>query len=327
MDKPAPRRPALVAHLPPTLFGAVMGISGLGLAWRRAEMVHEAPSWPGDVVLLTGALVLAVLLPAYGFKFLRHREAVAQDLGHPVKGPFLAGMPLALLLQVPALAPFSLAAAQVLFVVGAAGSLAINLYIFARWFLGRHEIEQFNAIWLIPGVGSFIVAITGAPVGFKETAWFFFAVGLGFWLSLSAILIYRYIFFAKHADPLVPSYFVPIVPPGLMSMIYPMLVAGELAGFTRVIYYFALFLLILSLAMFREFLRLKFTIGWWAYSFPFDTITSATILFAQAAGLAALAMAGKFMLAATTAAITYLFVRTVVEIWRGGVFVADPKPA
>lgn len=312
-----------LAFLPPTFFGSVLGVTGLGLAWRRAEEAWHWVSWPGDIILIAGAIILLAMLPAYGLKFLNHSSAVRGDIAHPVKGPFVAAMPLAVVLQVPAVAPVWFDAAVVIFIAGAIGSLGINLYLFQRWFLLKIEPESFNAIWLIPGVGSFIVAITGIPIGFVETGWFFFSIGLVFWVFLSAVLMYRYMFHDRHPDPLAPSYFVPIVPPGLVSMIYPMLDTGVLSSFTRVIYYFALFWFILMLAMIRVFLRLKFSMGWWAYTFPMVTLTSATIMFSERAGLPMLGGAGGVLLAGSTILVSGILARTLWEIARGNVLVPD----
>ena len=49
------------AHMPPTSLGSVMGISGLGLAQRQAEKFFDWPSLPGYIVLIIGAVMLAVV--------------------------------------------------------------------------------------------------------------------------------------------------------------------------------------------------------------------------------------------------------------------------
>jgi tellurite resistance protein len=56
--------------MPPTFFGSVMGISGLGLAWRQAEKLLDCPSLPGDIILVIGAVMLAIVGPAYIAKCL-----------------------------------------------------------------------------------------------------------------------------------------------------------------------------------------------------------------------------------------------------------------
>lgn len=316
-----------LAHVPPSLFGAVLGISGLGLAWRQAERLHGWTHVPGDIILLAGFLLLAVTLIAYAAKTLRYPAAVRDDLAHPVKGPFIGAMPLGIALQVPALAPFSQTAAMCLYGIAATLALVVHLVIFVRWHMAEVRPEQFNAVWLIPGVGSFIIAITGAPLGLTEIAWFFFAIGIGYWLFLSAILMQRYLFLPRHAGLLAPSYFILIVPPGLMSMIYPMLVPGDVAPFTRLLYYFTLFLLLLNLAMLRNMKGERFTLGFWAFTFPLDTATSASIAYGDAAQVPAIALLGQGLLIATTAVVAAISALTVVEMSRGRVFRPDPVPA
>jgi len=270
---------SVIAHVPLAFFGAVMGVSGLGLAWRQAEKILQWPSLPGNIILIIGAAMLAVVGISHIAKCLIHTDMLWKDLDHPAKGPFLAGSPLAILLQVPAALPLSPVAAQLLFFAGAALSLFLTFYIFSRWYLLPQKMEQMNPIWLIPGVGSFLTALMGPSLGYMEMSWFFFSIGLIVWVLLSAVLMYRIMFGPGLPPPLIPSYFVPIVPPALMSMIFPQLVPGDVSPFTRIIYFFALFLLLLNISMMRTFLRARFSMSWWAYSFPLDTIAAATLIY------------------------------------------------
>lgn len=315
-----------LTHVPPTFFGSVMGISGLGLAWRQAETALGWPSLPGDIVLIVGAILLSIVAPAYALKCVLHTDKLWQDFAHPVKGPFLAGAPLAFLLQVPALSLIYAPAAHGVFFFGAGLSLFLTLYIFSRWYMRPQELNQMNAIWLIPGVGSFLAALTGAPLGYTELSWFFFSIGVVIWMFLSAVLLFRFMFGPAYPPPLIPSYLVPIVPPGLMSMIFPLLVPGPVQPFTKVVYFFALFLTLFNASMIRVFLRVRFSMGWWAYSFPLDTIAAATLIYADATGNPYLLAAGQVLLAFATGLIAYILCRTVVEVVAGRVLIPDPAP-
>lgn len=316
-----------LAYVPPTFFGAVMGISGLGLAWRQAELALGWPALPGDIVLIVGAIVLSVVAAAYALKCLLHTDMLWQDFAHPVKGPFLAGAPLAFLLQVPALSPVYAPAAHTVYFFGAALSLFLTLYIFSRWYLRPQELNQMNAIWLIPGVGSFLAALTGVPLGYTELSWFFFAVGVVIWMFLSSVLLFRLMFGPAYPTPLLPSYLVPIVPPGLMSMIYPLLVPGPVQPFTKVVYFFALFLTLFNASMIRVFLRVRFSMGWWAYSFPLDTIAAATLIYGDATNNPYLLGVGQALLALATGLIAFILCRTLIEVFAGRVLIPDPPPA
>ncbi|MFC1664623.1 SLAC1 anion channel family protein [Pseudomonadota bacterium] len=306
-----------ISTVPSTLFGSVMGITGLALAWRRAEEYFGWSTLPGDTFAVIASITLLVLIITYTLKVILFRSSYLEDLNHPVRGPFIAGLPLAILLQVPFIKPFSEPVAHAVFAVGASFSIGFNLYLFARWYLRSYDIESYNAVWLIPGVGSFIVALIGAPLGYIELSWFFFSIGICFWVFLSAILMYRYIFCGPTPEILRPSFFIPIVPPALMSMIYPLLDGGEISNFARIIYYFALFLTLFNFSMIGIFLKLKFNLGWWAYSFPLDTITSATLFYAKTTSNNFLMGVGQILLVLTTVVISGLIVLTANTVVRG----------
>lgn len=315
-----------LAHLPPTFFGSVMGVSGLGLAWRQAEKFLDWPSLPGDIILCIGAAMLAIIATAYIAKCLLYPAMLWRDFDHPAKGPFLGGAPLAILLQVPAVLPLHAGVAEVLFFLGAGLSLFLTFYVFSRWYLRPQEIAKMNPIWLIPGVGSFLTALMGPSLGYFELSWFFFSIGVIVWVLLSAVLMYRVMFGPGLPAPLTPSYFVPIVPPALMSMIFPLLVPGDTAPFTRIIYYFALFLLLLNISMIRTFLRVKFSMGWWAYSFPLDTIGAATLIYGSTTNNAYLLAAGQAIVIFATGLIAYILLRTIIDVCAGRVLIPDPPP-
>ncbi len=240
------------------------------------------------------------------------------DFDHPAKGPFLAGAPLAILLAIPGALQVNVGSAQVLFFGGAGLSLFLTFYIFSRWYLRAQELAKMNPIWLIPGVGSFLTALMGPSLGYIELSWFFFSIGAIVWVLLSAVLMYRIMFGPALPPPLTPTYFLPIVPPALMSMIFPLLVPGDISPFTRIIYYLALFLLLLNISMFRIFLRVKFSMGWWAYSFPLDAIAAATLIYGIATNNAYLLASGKAILLVATPLIAYILLRTLVDVAAGG---------
>ena len=324
----SPETPASpLAYIPPTFFGAVMGVSGLGLAWRQAEKFLDWASLPGDIVLVIGAAMLAMVAPAYIAKCLLYPAMLWRDFDHPVKGPFLAGAPLAIQLQVPGVLPLHPGVAEGLFLCGAGLSLFLTLYIMSRWFLRPQEMAKMNPIWLIPGVGGFLTALMGPSLGYMELSWFFFSISVVIWILLSAVLMYRLMFGPALPQPLTPTYFVPIVPPALMSIIFPLLVPGEISPFTRVIYYFALLLLLLNITMIRTFLRVRFSMGWWAYSFPLDGIAAATLIYGDTTNNPYLLAAGQAILIFATGLIAYILVRTVIDIARGRVLIPDPPPA
>ena len=86
-------------HLPASLFAIPVGLLGLAGAWRRASGFGWAPASDVGLALAALALVLLVLMLAlYAAKALRYPRAILAEYLHPVLGPVLALIPLALLL-------------------------------------------------------------------------------------------------------------------------------------------------------------------------------------------------------------------------------------
>ena len=60
------------ATLPASYFGIVLGLSGLGQAWRIAHPLWGLPAIMGEGLLAIATLVWLVLLIAYITQALRH---------------------------------------------------------------------------------------------------------------------------------------------------------------------------------------------------------------------------------------------------------------
>ena len=97
---PAAARPAAstpLGYLPVGLFGAVMGLTGLAVAWRLAHQSFGAPAVVGQAIGLLALLTFLVLAVAYGIKAaagvgvtaVRHRVVALRDrscaLVHPAE--------------------------------------------------------------------------------------------------------------------------------------------------------------------------------------------------------------------------------------------------
>jgi tellurite resistance protein len=80
-----------------------------------------------------------------------------------------------------------------------------------------------------------------APV---EISWFFFSIGVVFWIVLLAVVMYRLFFHAPLALRLTPTLFILLAPPSVGFVAWSGLVGG-LDAFGRVLYYTALFLALL----------------------------------------------------------------------------------
>jgi len=73
-----------LAHLPVSLFGSVMGYSGLALAWRLAASEFGLPGWIGEALAFVAVSVFLLLTLCYAIKCIESPEAVRAEFAHPV---------------------------------------------------------------------------------------------------------------------------------------------------------------------------------------------------------------------------------------------------
>lgn len=155
----------LVRDLPVSLFSAVMGLSGLALAWRAAAVPLRVPPVVGEAVgaLAVGAFVLVAV--AYLAKLARHPQAVRAEFNHPVAGNFFGTSLISLLLLSAVIEPYAAGTARVLWMLGAVASLSLSFVVVSRLLKGAVDRSHAVPAWFIPCVGTLNI-----PVSVVETA-------------------------------------------------------------------------------------------------------------------------------------------------------------
>ncbi|MEA3292458.1 MAG: SLAC1 anion channel family protein, partial [Pseudomonadota bacterium] len=186
----------------------------------------------------------------------------------------------------------------------------------------KFQINHINPAWFIPVVGNILVPIAGVPLGYPEISWFFFSIGIVFWLVLLTIFFNRIIFHDPMPQRLVPTFFILIAPPAVAFIAWFKL-GGELDAFARVLYYTALFFSLLLATQIGKFARLPFFLSWWAYSFPLAALTVATMLMYQELQTPWFKWLSILLLALVTLVILMLVVKTVAAISSRGICIEE----
>ncbi len=317
-------------HFPVSFFAMVMGMAGFTIAWQKcAATLHFGGLF--HTLLAPVTLLLFVVLSAlYGWKLARHRKAVLRELHDPVKLNFFPAFSISLLLLAIVLLPSARSAAHLIWLLGVAVHLGFTLYVMQVWIHHQGlEIHHINPAWFIPVVGNVLVPIAGVPLGHVETSWFFFSIGIVFWLVLFTIIFYRVLFHQPLPEKLMPTFFILIAPPAVGFLAYLKL-TGEPDAFARVLYHLALFLTLLLATQYRHFLRLRFFLSWWAYSFPLAAVTIGTLEMFERTGKAAFHLLGIGLLTLLSLVILVLLYRTLAAVRDHRICVEEgqtPPPA
>ena len=303
-----------LAYFPISFFAMVMGLSGLCIAWESAELTFNLPFRLEGAVLPFTVLVFSVLLALYTAKLFRYPQEVIKELNHPVKLNFFPAVSISLILISIAILKISPGFSHFLWSLGTALHLIFTLYVMNVWIHhDKFEIHHINPAWFIPVVGNVLVPIAGTAHGYTEISWFFFSIGILFWLVLFTIIFYRILFHHPLPEKLMPTFFILIAPPAVGFLSYVKL-AGGLDNFAHVLYYSGLFLTLLLLTQTPRFSRLQFFLSWWAYSFPLAAITIATLLMYRLEKQVGFAVIGWVLLSLLTLVVTYLLYRTLKAV-------------
>ncbi len=272
-----------------TFFAIVLGMAGFSLAVQKVGGQDGAGILPvletPATVLLYVTIALFVLVGLiYAAKLVRHPDTLAKEFNHPVKINFFPLIAKVLLVLSVAYLDRNMQVSFYLWSAGTFLQFVASIVIISIWIRHTHfKVEHMTPGWFIPIVGSLIVPIAGVPHGFIEISWFFFAVGLVFWIALFTIVMYRMFFHSPIPDRLLPTLFILFAPPAIAFIAYAKL-AGlmgpdgtGLDAFARIMYYFSLFMFILILFKVQILARINFFLSWWAYSFPLAAKTLATV--------------------------------------------------
>jgi tellurite resistance protein len=257
-----------------------MGLGGLTTATESIERHFGLPGYASLALLTLTSAVWLTLVAAYLTKWIRYPQAVRDELNNPIRLSFFPASSVGLLLITTSIFPYVPGAAHVLWWIAVVVQLGFTLLILNRWFHSeRFTVEHNSPAWFIPILANLLVPISGAPLGYVEVSYFFFAIGIIFWLPLLAISLNRSFFFAPIPQKLMPSLFILIVPPAIGFIAWTALHGGKLDDFGIVLFYAALFMTIMVISQWRRFVGLPFALTWWAFSFPLASITLAALLY------------------------------------------------
>jgi tellurite resistance protein len=316
---PAGTRP-LLEFLPVSLFGSVMGLTGLSVAWRIAHATYGIPEWPALLLAALAVTDFVVLSVAYLLKLATATATVRTEFSHPIVGSLFGTILISLLLLPLVLAPFSLLLARVLWGVGAAGMLLFAWLMVSRWMSERQQNAHATPTWIIPVVGLLDVPLAIPTLGLTELHGlmvFALAVGLFFAVPLFTMIFSRLLFEAPMPDALKPTLLILVAPFAVGYSAY-VVTTGQNDLFAEALYMLTLFILLILLGQLRYLPRCcPFRVSWWAVSFPLAASSIATLRYATAnPGWLTYAVAWGILALATTI-ILALLGRTLFGLAKG----------
>jgi len=313
---------AWLRHVPVTLFTVVMGLAGFTLALRAGEASLGLTHGLSTAAHVLSMTVFGAVSLAYLAKATRHPGAVAEEWRHPVKLAFFPAISIALVLMSVVMLATAPVLAHVMWLVAVPMQVILTLAVVSGW-IGTRAFQHghLSPAWFIPAVGNVIVAIAGVPLGYVEISWFFASVGLIFWIVLLTLVMNRLIFHDPLSERLQPSLVILIAPPSVGFLAWQQLVGVD--AFARGLLNTAYFFVLIVAVQLPQLAKLRFSLAFWALSFPIAGVTIASFAYSEAVGSVAHRGIGGLLLALLSIIIVGLLWRTLRALLAGEIFLPD----
>ena len=297
---------------PPAIFPSLLGLLGLGLAWRRAEAVFMTPPAIADTILGMVTLLFLWCLLAYGVKLARRPGVFLDDLTVLPGRAGLAAMTMAIMLLAVVLLPYGEGLARAVLLAGLVGHAVLALTVTFKLLSGPAEQRPVTPIWHLSFVGFIIAPLSAVPLGYRagsETL---------FWAMVAVAVLIGAVSLAQLARrdppaPLRPLLAIHLSPPSLFG-----LVALQLGWTGAALGFAALGALILAALLIRAryVAAAGFSPLWGAFTFPLAAFANLLLALGNGQG-DLLRFLGALLLVAATGAIPWIALK-VMQAWAKG---------
>jgi tellurite resistance protein len=309
-------------HFPIPFFAVVMGISGLTIVYQKAHEVLGFSDIFSNLLVFVDTVLFTLISLVYIIKFFKYPEAVKSEFGHKIRINFFAAISISMLLISIVYKDIHDLVSIIMFFIGVGLHTFLTLHTISFWMNHNFEIMHTNPAWFIPIVGNVLVPIAGAGIMSNEFLMFYFSFSMFFWIVLFTINLNRIIFHNQLPQKFMPTLFILIAPPAIGFISY-IKMGNELDNVALFLYSIALFFSMLLAFMYKNFLKLKFFISWWAFTFPIAAMTIATILIYKLTNSPFYELLSYLFVFVCTAVIGFVAFHTVVNIFRKNICILE----
>ncbi|KAF9602531.1 hypothetical protein IFM89_029830 [Coptis chinensis] len=312
---------------PISSFGVCLGLSSQTILWKTIATSSSIRFLNIDLdvnLILWGisAILTATEYFIYSLKIIFYFEAVRREFYHPIRINFFFAPWITLLflaLGVPPSISLEKNLPAPLWYILMTPIFCLELKIYGQWMLGggRTLSKVSSPANHLSIVGNFVGASLGALMGLREGAIFFFAVGLAHYIVLFVTLYQRLPTNDTLPKDLHPMFFLFVAAPNSASVAWARIV-GDFGYTSRISYFVALFLYITLAVRVNFFRGFKFSLAWWAYTFPMTGAAIATIKYSNEVNNLVTQSLSIVLSAISTITVTGLFITTIIHAFALG---------
>ena len=262
---------------PIMMYAIVMGLSGLTITYQKAGVWLHFPHIIGYSLMVITTIIFILVSIIYIIKYSKYKMAVQKEFNHPIRINFFAAISISMLMLAIIYKEAYPTVSAMFWYPGAILHFYLTMHTISFWINSNQELSHSNPAWFIPVVGNVLVPVAGVGFASNGILMYFFSVGMFFWVILFAIILNRIIFHHQLAVKFMPTMFILIAPPAVGFIAY-FKMFGEIDGVAIFLFNIALFFTMLVAFMYKNFLKIKFFISWWAFVFPVAAMAIASML-------------------------------------------------
>jgi tellurite resistance protein len=305
-------------QIPANVFAIPFGLAGLCEVWRVAVPALGVPQAVPDAFFIVTAVVWLIVVACYAAQGPRRPVTDAHDA---VLGAYLPVWTFPPLVLAAALAPSAFAAARVLVIVFFVLMLVFGAAIMGEWITSDIDIDRSHPVYFLPVVaGPLVGADALAAVRLHALAEATFGIGVISWLVMGSLMWNRLFFRPRLPPALIPTMAIEFAPPVVAGVAYFALDGGRIDLIARVLAGYAVFMALVQLRLIPLYARLKFSPGFWAFTFSYASGAQAAMLWLSRTRPPGATGYEIAVLTLITVLIVAIAARTLVAIRRGQYF-------
>ncbi|WP_312686311.1 dicarboxylate transporter/tellurite-resistance protein TehA [Kosakonia sp.] len=309
-------------NLPAGYFGIVLGIIGLGFAWRFAATIWPVGVVPATTLILLAIVIWAVLMAAFLIRLLRHRHTLLEEITHPLKSSFVSLVPATSMLVAIGIVPWSYALALGLFLVSVCVQLTYAAWQTAGLWRGSHPKEATTPGLYLPTVANnFISAMACGALGFNDVGMLFLGAGIFSWLSLEPTILSRLRNLGEMPPAVRTSLGIQMAPAFVACSAWLSVNGGEIDVFAKLLFGYGLLQMLFMIRLIPWYSAQPFNPSFWSFSFGVASLASTAIKLGHGAPGGALYWMSFPLFIAANLVIALLMVKTALLLVQGKLIV------
>jgi tellurite resistance protein len=297
---------------PLAIFPPILGLFGIGLAWRAAALHLGTPAWIGEMILGAVSLLYIFAGIAYKAKVLRRPSALLDDAKILPGRAGLSAMTASMFLFSATLVPYWTLGATIVLFSGLIGHAVGAVIIIRSLILGPAEQRRVTPVWHISFVGFIIAPVAAVPLGWTALSSVIYSTTLPIAVAIWLISALQFMRAGVPAPlrPLLAIHMAPVALFGIVSVLLGQTAMGVAFG------WIGLTGLVVCLIGARYLTKSGFSPLWGAFTFPMAAFANSMFMVAQVQSMP-FQIVGGIELALATLAVVFIAYK-IMQMWTKG---------